>query len=768
MTSVTIDRTDGLNSAAAIKGPCHAATTANITLAGEQTIDGVAVVTGDRVLVKDQTAASENGVYVVDTGPWRRSKDFNRTRDVLEGTQVYVTDGTTNAGLMFVITTDDPISVGTSSISFSTPRGIGGTLDTVNILDYATSFAQRAAIRNGSVAFNDAWADAAADAQARNISVVSFPSGNFELANNTKVTNPGVYVRGEPGGTRLYKNGSGRMFETLGTAPNTSTDGYVLTANAVGGVANSVTLSPADAANFTAGSRAILWANVITKSDSARDAEYVKIINVNTGTGVITFASPIYFSYATANGAKLFNVDLVDGVGYENLIIDWTDGAPTSPARPPYNVDEAFALWFCENPTLRNISSKYMIAATINLHGCVNAFVDGLYCRDGFSDGTDMTNAYAYGIAESGLNLGLRATNLLFERMRHGTTTGGPDSADPTMFNGGHPFYSLIFNGVHRDAKEAGFDSHDAGVGCRWVNLHTIGGVRSGFQVRDNNRHIIGCSARGIRQAGGAEGHGLYIVGGDTGNQYARDTRIDGFDVYNIAGSAIRDQAPGTIGRRITAELVQGNIISGDGVATGDFEYSDIYGKDVAKNASIGGAYAVALGNASVQKNPRIRDLFVDDPNNNLLTLVRRNTFATDKVEITNARGLNSSKTPIPVASSDTNTSNIMIRDGYGPTGMSNGPTKSVAVASNSIDIGALYAGGVILSGTGPLITIVGGDRESLLRVWGPSSGTITLNHGSSPDNLVLKGAANQGIGNNQCITFERRGSVWIEVSRNF
>lgn len=118
MTSIAIDRTDGLSSAAAIKGPCRAATTANITLSGEQTIDGVAVVTGDRVLVKDQTSGSENGIYVVDTGSWRRTKDFNRTRDVVKGTAVLVTDGTTNGGYEFVVTTENPISIGTTSITF--------------------------------------------------------------------------------------------------------------------------------------------------------------------------------------------------------------------------------------------------------------------------------------------------------------------------------------------------------------------------------------------------------------------------------------------------------------------------------------------------------------------------------------------------------------------------------------------------------------------------------------------------------------------------
>ncbi|RUV59652.1 hypothetical protein EOA85_11185, partial [Mesorhizobium sp. M5C.F.Ca.IN.020.29.1.1] len=112
MTSIQVEINDGLSSSTAIKGPCSAATTANITLSGEQTVDGVAVATSDRVLVKNQTAASENGIYIADTGPWRRSKDFNKTRDIRKGTMVVVAGGTLGSGL-WQITTADPISVGT-------------------------------------------------------------------------------------------------------------------------------------------------------------------------------------------------------------------------------------------------------------------------------------------------------------------------------------------------------------------------------------------------------------------------------------------------------------------------------------------------------------------------------------------------------------------------------------------------------------------------------------------------------------------------------
>lgn len=118
MTSIQIDRTDGLSSSTAIKGPCRVATTANITLSGEQTIDGVAVVTGDRVLVIGQTNPVDNGIWKVSTGVWTRAKDFANNRDVKQGTLVFVTGGTANSGL-WEVTTADPIVTGTTSISFA-------------------------------------------------------------------------------------------------------------------------------------------------------------------------------------------------------------------------------------------------------------------------------------------------------------------------------------------------------------------------------------------------------------------------------------------------------------------------------------------------------------------------------------------------------------------------------------------------------------------------------------------------------------------------
>lgn len=117
--AIQIDRLDGLSSSTAVKGPCRCATTANITLSDLQTIDGVVLVEGDRVLVRTQTDSRDNGIYVASVGTWRRSKDFSGNRDVRRGTKVTVTDGTTYATSEWICTATNPVTLDTTEIAFA-------------------------------------------------------------------------------------------------------------------------------------------------------------------------------------------------------------------------------------------------------------------------------------------------------------------------------------------------------------------------------------------------------------------------------------------------------------------------------------------------------------------------------------------------------------------------------------------------------------------------------------------------------------------------
>lgn len=119
MTSTSTDRRQGVNSGVAIKVPCRVATTANIALTALQTIDGIVLAAGDRVLVKNQTAPGQNGIYNADTGAWTRAIDFDGNLDVTCGTLVIVTDGTLSGDLIFQLTTANPITIGTTGLAFA-------------------------------------------------------------------------------------------------------------------------------------------------------------------------------------------------------------------------------------------------------------------------------------------------------------------------------------------------------------------------------------------------------------------------------------------------------------------------------------------------------------------------------------------------------------------------------------------------------------------------------------------------------------------------
>jgi hypothetical protein len=99
-----------------------AATTANITLSGSQTIDSVTLTNGvSTVLVKNQGTAANNGIYLYNSGgAWTRVTGFNEDSEVLQNVLVSVAaGGSTNGGKKFYLSTDEPIVVGTTSLTFT-------------------------------------------------------------------------------------------------------------------------------------------------------------------------------------------------------------------------------------------------------------------------------------------------------------------------------------------------------------------------------------------------------------------------------------------------------------------------------------------------------------------------------------------------------------------------------------------------------------------------------------------------------------------------
>ena len=98
----------------AYKTPVALATTENITLIGLQSIDGTVTADRARVLVKDQDDLKLNGIYLASPGNWQRAPDAKQNSELAPGAQVYVLGGTAHGGKIFVLTTSDPLVLGTS------------------------------------------------------------------------------------------------------------------------------------------------------------------------------------------------------------------------------------------------------------------------------------------------------------------------------------------------------------------------------------------------------------------------------------------------------------------------------------------------------------------------------------------------------------------------------------------------------------------------------------------------------------------------------
>jgi uncharacterized cupin superfamily protein len=247
MSSATTDRRRGLVGDKGMKAPVDCATTVNITLSGEQTIDGV-VTSESRVLVKNQNTASENGIYVSSTGSWTRDIDANKSFDFVDGTLVPIANGGQAYGI-YQVTTANPITIGTTALTFSvafTAQAVSAYMQTLLAASTATAartileVAPRATrIDVASVAGTVNLTTAAPDTDdiriTGDLTITGFTvaagrvlrctaGGAFTLTNNASiVTNSGVNIVAESGATFSLRATAADTVEVLNYTAVTET-----------------------------------------------------------------------------------------------------------------------------------------------------------------------------------------------------------------------------------------------------------------------------------------------------------------------------------------------------------------------------------------------------------------------------------------------------------------------------------------------------------------------------------------------------------------
>lgn len=230
MPATGTDRIDGLTTSVAVKAPCVAATTANITLSGLQTVGGVALAAGYRVLVKDQTDQTQNGIYVADTSTWQRARDFDGIRDAVQGTLVIVVSTTGLQTVYRLTTTANPVVFGTSSIVFE--QALFGDSSGLAFLQSGTGAVSRNmqtkmreqwfSVKDFNAQGDDATDETVAfqachDAMPANGSTIFIPAGTYRIA-TWNISKPCKIIGTGPNGSFIKaKNATGDVLNITAT-----------------------------------------------------------------------------------------------------------------------------------------------------------------------------------------------------------------------------------------------------------------------------------------------------------------------------------------------------------------------------------------------------------------------------------------------------------------------------------------------------------------------------------------------------------------------
>lgn len=243
------------------KASCVAATTANITLSGTQTIDGVALIAADRCLVKDQTAPADNGIYVVAAGAWARSADMNVWLEV-PGAFVFIEQGTQYADTGWVCTSNAGGTLGTTAITFVQFAGAGSYTASTGLTLTGTAFSLTAPV---TVALGGTNSTSAGIASFNNIT-------GYTAAGATGTTSTNLVFSTSP---TLVTPDLGTPSALIGTN---------ITGTAAGLTAGNVTIN----ANLTG---AVTSTGNATLLGSFSSANLAGALTDETGTGVAVFAT---------------------------------------------------------------------------------------------------------------------------------------------------------------------------------------------------------------------------------------------------------------------------------------------------------------------------------------------------------------------------------------------------------------------------------------------------------------------------------------------
>jgi len=274
---------DAARSGLDVKASVRAATTAPLTIASDlengDVLDGVTLATGNRVLVKNQSTASENGIYVVQaTGAAVRADDADTNAEVTSGMFTFVEEGTVNADSGWVLTTNNPITLGSTGLVFAQFSGAGqitagaGLTKTGNTIDVIGT-SDRITVNADSVDIAATYAG-----QTSIVTVGTITTGTWD-ATTVAVTAGGTGNESFTDNGVIYGNGTGALDVT-----SAGTQYEVLQAGA-GGVPTFGALNLSQGAAITG---TLPIGNGGTGATTAATVRTNLVSDITTGSGVST------------------------------------------------------------------------------------------------------------------------------------------------------------------------------------------------------------------------------------------------------------------------------------------------------------------------------------------------------------------------------------------------------------------------------------------------------------------------------------------------
>lgn len=619
----------GINTKTAAK----AATTANITLSGAQTIDGVSIVATDRVLVKNQTAPAENGIYVAAAGAWARSTDADAWTELV-GALIFISSGTANGSTSWSCNVAAGGTLGTTAVTWvqfgasaSYTAGTGLSLT-------GNQFAINASFSNitGSLAASQLPArtgDVTSPAGSAAMTIANDAVTNAKMANVAANTIKGR-ITGGTGDPEDLTAANARTVLGLGTAAlsNTGTSGanvpLLSTSNtwSLEQIASKFSTNGNNA--FTGGAGEIGVANLIlsntprsntsmimwTASDAVRFSAQAQRFNFDSYLNSGTMGQGAYITGAPSGESYFSGNVLIKGAVPWADVTTWIRAVAANPAAPtptetttgiqnainfvaaaPYNGGVVFFP-----------PGTYIVNNTISLKIAVTLMGSGKGCTTIDSNGLDITVIqFTAGRSGSGIHEGG------VERL----TVRGGSGASGSTYVVYIPSSSLINHDcVHTVLRDCEFHGgyyalYHTGVDGYIENCYIHGSHASGGCVRSNGANwYIRCKIDAdVPQANGF----FQEWNGGNASQVAENhiTQCDFSGPWTTAAININD---GGVGNNITiiSECVLSGAVGINGAAWTCFQGCELAGNIFTFDGetSITGCYGFAGINGSAGAIP--------------------------------------------------------------------------------------------------------------------------------------------------------------------